>query len=284
MAGRMKKNISKETEDKIKNLKHIVFDLDGTLYKGKTLFPTTIPLLNLLDSLNISYTFITNNSSLDAKGYVKKLNKLGIPASIDNVFTSGLATISWLKKNMPYAKKLFILGTRALRKEFSENGFVITGEDPESPPDAVIVGFDKELYYGKLCMAAWWISQGKPYIATHPDRMCPTDEKIWLVDCGAFIKCLEESTGIRPYAVLGKPSPSMITGAIDKLNIKKTQTAMIGDRLYTDMKMAKTTGVLSVLVLTGETTEEMLEKSQIKPDIVCSDLNEFGELIKELRS
>ena len=117
-----------------------------------------------------------------------------------------------------------------------------------------VVGFDTELTFARLCRAAYWISKGKPFIATHPDRICPTDQPTVLVDCGAICAALEQAAGRGPDVVLGKPDPCMLRGILSRHALAPEQLAMVGDRLYTDMAMARRAGALGVLVLTGETT------------------------------
>ncbi len=145
-------------------------------------------------------------------------------------------------------------------------------------PDAVVIGFDTTLTYPRLCRAAWWIKQGKPFIATNPDRVCPTDQPTVLVDCGSICAALTTATGRTPDAVMGKPDPTMLRGILERHQLQPAQLAMVGDRLYTDMEMARRAGALGVLVLTGETTAAEAAASDI-PSLVVRDLAELGELL-----
>ncbi|MBN1588775.1 MAG: HAD hydrolase-like protein, partial [Pirellulales bacterium] len=148
----------------------------------------------------------------------------------------------------------------------------------EDVPDMVVVGFDKGLTYSRLCRAAFWITQGLPYVATHLDRVCPTKEQTVLVDCGAICASLEQATGCKPIAIAGKPSRRMLRGILRRENLEPAQLAMVGDRLYTDMLMAKETGALGVLVLSGETTAEQAAQSTTRPDLIVRDLDELRRL------
>ena len=121
-------------------------------------------------------------------------------------------------------------------------------------PDAVVLGFDRTLTFERICEAAWWISRGKPYLATHPDMICPTNEETVLVDTGAVIAALAKATGRKPDVIPGKPDPRMLDGICKRHGLKRNELAMVGDRLYTDMAMAQRAGALGVLVLTGEAT------------------------------
>ena len=260
-------------------IRHIVFDLDGTLYRGSTLFDYTRATLDTLDSLGIGYTCLTNNSSLSAKDYLHKITKLGLRGTSDNIFTSSLATIAYLKKHYPMLKKLYVLGTQSLRNEFLEYGYTLATEVNGEEPEMVIVAFDTTLTFDRLCKAAWWVKQGKPYIATHPDKICPTDLPLVLVDCGAVCACIENATGRAPDIVLGKPDRVMIDGIIEKHGLQPNEIAMVGDRLYTDMEMARQAGIVGVLVLSGEATLEDFVKSGLETELVVDNIAVLADLL-----
>ncbi len=160
----------------------MALDLDGTLYRGRTLFPCTVPFLESLARVGIGHTFLTNNSSKSTRDYLQHLASFGIPARPDQVYTSAQATLRFLARSFPHARRLFLLGTPSLAAEVAEAGFTLTEDDAGDEPDAVLVGFDTSLVFARLCRAAYWIERGKPFIATHPDRVCPTDEPTVLVD------------------------------------------------------------------------------------------------------
>lgn len=266
--------------DRFRQVRHVALDMDGTVYLNNTVFPTTAPFLALLNRLGIGYTFLTNNPSKSTAEYLAHLNAMGIRATAEQLYTSTQATIDFLKKNFPQTRSLFVLGTSGLCDELRHAGFELTPDDPNAPPDAVLVGFDKTLTYQRLCRAAWWIKQGKPFFATNPDLVCPTDEPTVLVDCGSITAALEKATGRSPQAVLGKPDPAMLRGILQRHSLKPQNLAMVGDRLYTDMAMARRAGALGVLVLTGEATAAEAEKYVPKPDILVPTLKEFGELLE----
>ena len=268
----------------LRKIRHIVFDMDGTLYSGKTLFDYTKQTLDTLESLGIGYTYLTNNSSLSAKDYLHKITKLGLNGTSENIFTSSLATIAYLKKHHPMLKKVYVLGTQSLRDEFVEYGYSPATEDNAEEPDLVIAAFDTSLTFDRLCKAAWWVKQGKPYIATHPDKICPTDLPTVLVDCGAICACIETATGRAPDVVLGKPDRVMIDGIIEKHGLKTNEIAMVGDRLYTDMEMARQAGIIGVLVLSGEATLEDFEKSGFATELVVDNIAALAELLKNARN
>lgn len=271
--------VSTELSDRLREIKHVALDMDGTIYNGNTLFPFTIPFLENLKKLGIGYSFLTNNPSKSINDYLIQLKEMGISATHDEIYTSALATIDYLRKNHPEVKRLFILGTPSMIEEFEGTGFQSTNDDANDQPDAVIVGFDKTLVYSRLCRAAWWISKKILYVATNPDNVCPTDEPVILVDCGSICSCLEQATGRQPDIVVGKPDPRMLDGILQRHQLQPSQIAMIGDRIYTDLLMAYNAKAFGILVLSGETTIEVASHSILKPDIIAADLTEFGQML-----
>jgi NagD protein len=269
---------------KLAAIRHVALDMDGTIYRGDTLFETTDPFLSLLKELGIGYTFLTNNPSKSVTDYLEHLRDIGINATEQQLYTSTQATIEYLREDWPQINRVFALGTPSMCEEFANAGFVLTSDSPKTEPDAVIVGFDRTLTYDRLCRAAWWISRGKPYFATNPDRVCPTDQPTVLVDCGSICAALEAATGRKPNAVLGKPDPAMMRGILHHHGLQPHNLAMVGDRLYTDIAMARQAGALGVLVLTGETTAEQAAQASPPPDLVVPSLAEFGAKLKEAQS
>ena len=265
-------------KEKIKAIKHVALDMDGTIYNGDKLFPFTVDFLNNMKKAGIGYSFLTNNSSKSRLDYLHHLEKMGVPASLDEIYTSGQATIDFLRFHHPNIRRLFILGTPSLIKEFEDAGFISTADDHADIPDAVIVAFDTSLSYSRLCRAAWWVQQGLTYIATNPDKVCPTNLPTVLVDCGSMCAGIEKATGRMPDVVIGKPDPRMLDGIMHRYNLQPEEIAMVGDRIYTDILMAVKTNALGVLVLSGETKEEDLKNNNIIPDIVAKDLSEFGSM------
>jgi NagD protein len=143
----------------------------------------------------------------------------------------------------------------------------------------VVVAFDMTLDYARLCRAAWWVSQGVPYIATNPDRVCPTDQPTVLVDCGSICKCIEHATGRQPDITLGKPDPNMLSGIMARHGLQADEIAMVGDRIYTDVAMAHNAGAFGVLVLSGETTLDVALGSDPQPDLTALNIEEFVRLL-----
>lgn len=275
--------MTQEIKEQLKNIKHFALDMDGTIYNGSTLFPFTNTFLSYLKENGVNYSFLTNNPSKSTSDYLKHLEKMGIEATEEEMYTSAVATINYIKKNHPTFKRLFILGTPSMIKEFEAAGFVSTEDNANDKPDALVVGFDTSLVYSRLCRAAYWASQQLPYFATNPDWVCPTDQPNILVDCGSICACIEGATKRKPDAVIGKPDPQMLDGIIYKYKLQPKEIAMVGDRIYTDVQMAINAGALGILVLSGEATSDDVAQSAVKPPIVARDLAQIQEYLMECK-
>jgi len=281
-------------KEMLSGIRHLALDMDGTIYLGKKIFPFTLGFLEDMRSAGIGYSFLTNNPTRSVADYLDKLAGMGITATEDNMYTTSLAAIDYIHKNHPTAHRLFMLGTPSMVSQFEKAGFEACEDDPNDKPDLLVVAFDPTLTYSRLCRASWWASQGIPYVATNPDRVCPTDQLTILVDCGSLQKCIEYATGRKPDIVLGKPDPEMLYGIMARHGLKPNEIAMVGDRIYTDTAMAHNAGAVGVLVLSGETTMETVKAVEedartnpspalFPPDLVVSNIRELGDLLLESR-
>lgn len=265
--------MNKET---ISKLKLFLFDMDGTLYLGNQLFNFTIPLLNAIRTSGGTYLFMTNNSSKSVEDYIEKLQKLGISSTREDFITSSQATAYYLHKHHE-GKRLYVCGTESLKKELRSEGFSVTENLDEV--ECIIMGFDTELTFQKLHDVSYLLLTRPeiPYIATNPDLVCPTEFGS-VPDCGSVCGMIFNATGRQPL-VIGKPAPLMPILAMDWLGFTKEETCVIGDRIYTDVKSGLNAGITGILVMSGETTPEILAKSKDKPHIV---LENAGEILNYL--
>lgn len=270
-----------ELRERLRRIRHVALDMDGTIYMGMSLFPYTKPFLAGLREQGIGYSFLTNNPSRSIADYLHKLETLGIRAAREEMYTTALATIDYIRTHHPHARRLFLLGTPSMITEFEAAGFIPTEDSADDRPDVIVAAFDMTLRYDRLCRAAWWISQGVPYIATNPDRVCPTDQPTVLVDCGSICACLEHATGRRPDITLGKPDPNMLSGILARHGLQPDEIAMVGDRIYTDVAMAQNAGAVGVLVLSGETTLEVAGQAERQPDIIADNIGVLGDMLRE---
>ena len=251
-----------------------ILDMDGTFYLDDSLLPGAAELLETLKARGKKAIFFTNNSSLGPFDYVEKLRKMGVNVSDNSVVTSGEVTAEYMLKEYG-PSRIFLLGTPQLRRVFESYGHLVVDEDP----DFVVLGFDKTLTYEKLKKACIFLRVGKKYIATHPDVNCPSKEGP-IPDAGSIMAAIETSTGRKPDLIVGKPNPLVVEVISRKFNVPKEKMAIVGDRLYTDIKLGKNAGIVSILVLTGETTPEDLAASSIKPDFVFASLKELCEAVQ----
>ena len=252
----------------LQKIRLYLFDMDGTLYLGDRLYDFTTDLLDTIRSTGRRYLFMTNNSSKSVDDYVKKLEKLGISATREDFITSSQATAYYLKEHYPN-HRLYVCGTESLKKELEREGFTVT-EDLDQV-DCIVMGFDTELTFRKLEDVSRLLltRENIPYIATNPDYVCPTEYGS-VPDCGSVCDMIFNATGKRPV-VIGKPSPLMPQLAMAKHGYSKEETAVVGDRIYTDVKSGLNAGITGILVLSGETTREILAQSEDKPHLVLED-------------
>ncbi|WP_035171818.1 HAD-IIA family hydrolase [Caldanaerobius polysaccharolyticus] len=257
----------------LKGIKCFILDMDGTFYIGDKLIPGALEFLKFLKNTDRRYLFLTNNSSKDRGYYVKKLINMGVSDITEgDVFTSGEATAMYIKK-LNKGNRVFLVGTPYLEDELRRFGIDIV----EDKPDHVVVGFDTTLTYDKLWKACDYVRNGVNYIATHPDFNCPV-EGGYMPDCGAIIAFIKASTGREPF-IVGKPYPEIIRSVFERTGLGSDRLAIVGDRLYTDIKTGINAKIASILVLTGETKREDLEASDIQPDYVVDSIGDIISLL-----
>ena len=258
--------------------KLFLFDMDGTLYLGDRLFDFTKPLLREIRRTGGKYLFMTNNSSKSVADYIKKLEKLGISSTREDFITSSQATAYYLHKHHE-GQTLYVCGTESLKEELRSEGFRVTERVEET--DCIVMGFDTELTFQKLHDVSYLLlTRELPYIATNPDLVCPTEFGS-VPDCGSVCGMIFNATGKRPV-VIGKPSPLMPQLAMDRLGYTKEETCVVGDRIYTDVKSGLNAGITGILVMSGETTREILEQSEDKPHLVLESAREILEVLETL--
>ena len=260
----------------LKQIKLFLFDMDGTLYLGNRVVDFTNELLSTIRENGADYLFMTNNSSKSVLDYVKKLENLGVKATKDDFLTSSQATAYYLNNNFKGAN-LYVCGTKSFKDELISAGFTVT-EDLDKV-DLIVMGFDTELTFKKLeDVSRLLLTRDIPYIATNPDLVCPTEFGS-VPDCGSVSIMLKNATGKEPLFI-GKPSPLMPTLAMAKKGVSPAETAVVGDRIYTDIKSGVNAGAHSILVMSGETTEEILNASDVKPEMVLPDCSYITAAIK----
>jgi HAD superfamily hydrolase (TIGR01457 family) len=254
--------------NKLVAAKCFLFDMDGTIYLGNRLLPGVVEFTHYLEERQIPYYFLTNNSSRSRADYVTKLAGLGLAVPLEKVISSGEATAIYLEKQKPGAK-LYLVGTPSLASEFLDYGFELV----DSGPEIVVLGFDTTLTYEKIRRLCDFVRAGLPYIATHPDINCPTEDG-YMPDIGAVIALVSASTGREPDVIVGKPHRPIVEAVIEKTGFAAEEIVMVGDRLYTDIALGQS-GLTTVLVLSGETNRKDLVGGLYQPDFIAQDLDDL---------
>lgn len=265
---------SMTVRERLAGLSLLILDMDGTVYLGNRPIGDMQGTLAALRERGIRLCYFTNNSSKTAADYREKLSSLGLYDERDTVYTSGMATITYLQREHK-GRSVLLLATPSVREEFRAAGIPLV-ESPDA--DILVLAYDTTLTFPSLCLANEALLRGAHYIATHPDAVCPS-EGAPLPDVGSFIELLATSSGRRPDLVIGKPNPMAAEEILRAVGVEKGAAAMVGDRLYTDIRFAKNAGIPGILVLSGETTEKMWRESELCPDLVLPDLSALPSLI-----
>ncbi len=248
------------------------FDLDGTLYVDDTLLPWAAETISRIRSGGGRVTFVTNKPLETAAEYAAKLTGLGLPADPGEVVTSIDALVLYMQGRHPGARVMPI-AEPVVFAALAGAGFRVT-DDPGAT-DVVVVAFDRTFNYEKLTAAYRAVRlHGAALLATNPDPYCPTSDG-GIPDCAAMLAAVEACTGVRAEAIVGKPSEHMGQAVLERLNVAAGTAAMVGDRLATDMAMARSAGLTGVLVLTGASKRDDIAESPFKPDYVIEGLHEL---------
>ena len=267
-------NINADPENILPGIRVFALDMDGTIYLGEKWIDGAKRFLERITEGGRSFIFLTNNSSKDPSAYVEKLHRMGFDIGEEKIVTSGQAMIWYLKKNYP-GKRVFLLGNELLSEEFRAAGIELDNDAPE----VVVVGFDTSLDYAKMCRVCDFVRSGLPYFSTHPDYNCPT-ETGFIPDAGAIMAFIHASAFRWPDEIIGKPYTVISDYLLDRLradmpDLERSEIAMAGDRLYTDIAAGVNAGFHSILVLSGEATLKDAVSSDIKPDLIYRSVREI---------
>lgn len=257
----------------LKSKKLFVFDQDGTIYLGSRVFPFAVNFINNLRKNGYKILFFTNNASHNPDFYLTKLTRLGFSPLRDEIMTSGDVTLEFLKANRA-GKSCYLVGTPELEEQFKNAGIELSEN-----ADIVVTSFDTTLTYAKLDTACRLVRNGAEYVSTHPDYNCPTEDG-FIPDSGAISAFVTASTNVTP-TYFGKPYRSALDMMCRITGCNKEDMVIFGDRLYTDIALGKQNGVTSVLVLTGETTQNDVDNADEKdrPDLIFESLDEVNSIM-----
>ncbi|MBP7127139.1 HAD-IIA family hydrolase [Myxococcota bacterium] len=263
--------------ERLKAIRGFALDMDGTTYLGGRLLPGAREFVDLCLDRGLPFVFLTNNSSKSRQEYGRKIRGLGLPVGEDHVMTSGEAAISFLLRERP-GHRVLLFGTPSFRREVEEAGVPLA--DRIERADLALLAYDTTMDFPRLVLLCDAVRAGLPLVATHPDVNCPVEGGYW-PDVGSFLALVERSTGRGADLVIGKPEVRMAIAVSERLGQPLPSLAYIGDRLYTDVAMARRSAMLAVLVLSGETSLEDLEGVAEGPDLVFRDLQEVAEFLRD---
>lgn len=261
------------------NIRTILFDMDGVLYRGKQVLPGVREIIAFCKQQKIVCACITNNATLTSQQYDQKLTELDILIPGSHVIGSAIVTNLYLREQYPSGTTVYIVGMDGLHELLlADNYFILQ----EQKPQIVVQSADLTLTYQKLKTACLAIRAGARFIATNTDRSFPTEEGL-APGSGAITAAIQAATDVTPF-VIGKPQPIIFQTAINLLDSTPETTLMIGDRLETDILGAKSVGIHTALVLTGVTKRIDLANNSVQPDFIFDDLLETLKDLKKVYS
>jgi len=262
------------THKTLQAIRHVIVDMDGVLWRGDTPAPGLHEFFAFLRERGIGFILATNNSSRLPEQYAEKLARFGVEVSPDHILTSSQVAAAYLATVALPGTRVYAIGEEGVQRALTERGFMLTDEEAAY----VVVGWDRQLTWSKLATAALLIYEGAAFVGTNPDPNYPI-ERGPVPGNGAQLAALQTATGVTPL-VVGKPEPLMYEEAMRRMGARRETTAVIGDRLDTDIAGGVRLGLTTVLVLSGIATQADLDASPVKPDLVCADIQEFVTLAR----
>jgi 4-nitrophenyl phosphatase len=260
----------------LQQIRHLIIDMDGVLWRGDEPMPALGRFFAFLKEREISFILATNNSSRTPEQYVDKLARFGVDVPVETILTSALVSAAYLADVAPSGARVYVIGEEGIQQALLERGFVLDEETAEY----VVVGWDRNLTWEKLATASLLVHDGADFVGTNPDVTYPT-ERGPVPGNGALLAAVETATGVKPV-VTGKPEPRMYQEALRRMDATPETTAMIGDRLDTDMAGASHARLSTVLVLSGIATEEDVAAASGGPDLVCAGIQDLLERWEEV--
>jgi 4-nitrophenyl phosphatase len=268
----------------------VIFDLDGVVYRGAQAVPGARELVAWLHERGALVRFATNNSMVARTGYVERLGAMGIPTAVDEIVTSTSATVEHLRRHAPSVRRVLAIGAAGMREELTEAGLTVTmaaelaeGHDGGPLPaafDAVVVGLDPSVDYGRLAVAMSAVAAGARLVATNADARYPTAAG-FLPGAGSVVAALATATGVVPE-VIGKPEPAMFTAILESSGVAAAETVVVGDNPASDVIGARRAGCAAILVLTGVADADMVARLEAEavPHAVAADPPDVRRLLE----
>jgi 4-nitrophenyl phosphatase len=258
----------------LRNLSHLIIDLDGVLYRGREPIPGAAGFISFLRAHGIGFVLATNNSTRTPEQYVDRLAEMGIQVVPGEVLTSAQATAGYLRGVAPAGSRVFVVGMDGLRAALQEAGFDLVEEGAEY----VVAGMDFAICFERLAQATLQLRAGAQFVGTNPDRTFPSERGI-IPGAGSLLAFLETASAKSP-TIVGKPGTAMLEQAMLRMGARRGTTAMLGDRLETDIVAGRRAGLTTILVLSGIADPEQLAASEVKPDLVYRDVGHLRDVWK----
>jgi 4-nitrophenyl phosphatase len=278
----------------MQHIRNLIIDMDGVLWHGNRAMPGIGRCLADVQALGLNVVLASNNSTKTLAQLQAKLEHMHIDLRPEQLLTSADATINYLKRHYANAKTAYVVGEDGLFDAVARAGFStitpetvsqIATDTPQNLPtaaDFVVGGLTRNLNFELMAMAGLLVRAGVPFIATNADASFPS-ERGQLPGAGAVMALIEVASGVAPV-VVGKPEPIIFQEALARLGADASSSAMIGDRLETDILGAQRAGLTSILVLSGVSTKADIETSGIQPDYVFADMNAVLEALKDIHT
>jgi len=260
------------------SMRALLMDIDGTLTHGSTMLPGMLELFEFLHSRQIKFMVATNNSSKSPAKYQQLFSGFGAKIGLENIITCSDVTAWYLNEHYPSGCKAYVIGQEGILNALKQTACELL-PDGKGKADVVVVGFDNQLSYEKLKNAILYIQQGALFIGTNPDLLNPTEEGL-VPECGTTLAALEAATGIKPL-VMGKPRHYLFDMALQRMGSQPAETAMLGDRLETDILGAASAGLKTILISTGIDDAGSVKEKGITPDVIVEDLPDLLERWKQ---
>lgn len=255
-------------------IRNIIFDMDGVLHRGKTPIPGAVETLAKLREKGFRIFFLTNNGEHTREFFVERLRGFGFEAHVEEMYSSSYGTARYIRENFPGKRTFTFSG--GMQKELEKNGVSV---DNTNKAEVVVASLDVHLTYEKLVAAFQAILSGAVFLASNEDASYPIEDGVLKPGAGAITAALEKSTGRKPI-IVGKPQPYMLDIIVKEHGLDKGETLMVGDRLETDILMAKQEGLKSCFVLSGVSCREEMEETGLKPDFVLDSVAGLPEILE----
>jgi 4-nitrophenyl phosphatase len=265
-------NHTVEELSKLHSIRNLIIDMDGVLYRGNTPLPGLTDLFAFMHAQGIRFVLVTNNSSRTPTEYVTKLAGMGITVDQADVLTAGVATAEYLASIAPAGTGVYVIGAESLAETMRQRGFSVSDQNAAF----VVVGMDTQVTYDKLRRATLFIRAGARFIGTNPDKTFPSEEGI-VPGNGAILAAIEAATDITPL-IIGKPQPMLFEMALKRMSAAPAHTAVLGDRLETDILGGINAGLFTILVLSGVTARAALAGSDLQPDLVFEGIDQMVDV------